>query len=180
MKLVILDRDGVINQDSANFIKNPSEWIPIPGSLEAIALLNQSGFRAAVATNQSGVSRGLFDMATLNSIHDKMHRDLALVGGRIDAVFYCPHSADDNCDCRKPKTGMIKEIGKRFSVELDQAFAIGDAWRDIKAFSDAGCQAILVRTGKGEDTLANGNLPPNVLVFADLNEAVQHIITENP
>ncbi len=179
MKLVILDRDGVINQDSANFIKNPNEWIPIPGSLEAIALLNQSGFRVVVATNQSGVSRGLFDMATLNSIHDKMHRELAFVGGRVEAVFYCPHSADDGCDCRKPKPGMIKEIGKRFSVELDQVFAVGDAWRDIKAFSDAGCKTILVRTGKGEETLKGGNLPEHTLVFADLSEAVQHIITEN-
>lgn len=177
MKLVILDRDGVINQDSANFIKNPNEWIPIQGSLEAIALLNQSGFRIAIATNQSGVSRGLFDMATLNSIHDKMHRELALVGGRIDAVFYCPHSADDNCDCRKPKIGMIKEIGKRFSVELDQVYAIGDAWRDVKAFSDAGCQTMLVRSGKGKETLANGNLPENLLIFADLAEAVQYIVS---
>lgn len=180
MKLVILDRDGVINKDSANFIKNPSEWIPITGSLEAIALLNQSGFRVAIATNQSGVSRGLFDMATLNSIHDKMHRELALVGGRVDAVFYCPHSADDHCDCRKPKTGMIKEIGKRFSVELNQVFAVGDAFRDLQAFADAGCRPILVRTGKGEETLKAGNLPANTLVFADLNEAVQHIISENP
>jgi D-glycero-D-manno-heptose 1,7-bisphosphate phosphatase len=178
MKLVILDRDGVINQDSANFIKNPNEWIPIPGSLEAIALLNQSGFRVAVATNQSGVSRGLFDMATLNSIHDKMHRELALVGGRIDAVFYCPHSADDHCDCRKPKPGMIKEIGKRFSLELNEVFAVGDALRDIQAFTDAGCKTILVRTGKGEETLKSGNLPANTPVFADLNEAVQHIIAE--
>ncbi|MDP3678952.1 MAG: D-glycero-beta-D-manno-heptose 1,7-bisphosphate 7-phosphatase [Methylotenera sp.] len=179
MKLVILDRDGVINKDSANFIKNPSEWIPLTGSLEAIALLNQSGFRVAIATNQSGVSRGLLDMATLNSIHDKMHRELALVGGRVDAVFYCPHSADDHCDCRKPKTGMIKEIGKRFSVELNQVFAIGDAFRDLQAFADAGCQPILVRTGKGEATLKAGNLPANTLIFADLNEAVQHIISEN-
>ncbi|MFA7349668.1 MAG: D-glycero-beta-D-manno-heptose 1,7-bisphosphate 7-phosphatase [Methylotenera sp.] len=179
MKLVILDRDGVINKDSTNFIKNPNEWIPIPGSLEAIALLNQSGFRVAIATNQSGISRGLFDMATLNSIHDKMHRELALVGGRIDAVFYCPHSADDHCDCRKPKIGMIKEIGKRFSVELNQVFAVGDAFRDLQAFADAGCQPILVRTGKGEETLKTGSLPKNTLIFADLNEAVQHIISEN-
>jgi len=178
MKLVILDRDGVINQDSVNFIKNPDEWIPIPGSLEAIALLNQSGFRVAVATNQSGVSRGLFDMVTLNSIHDKMHCELAQVGGRIDAIFYCPHSADDHCDCRKPKTNMIEEIGKRFSVELDQVFAIGDALRDIQAFTNAGCKTILVRTGKGEETLKSGNLPANILAFADLNEAVQHIIAE--
>ncbi|MES2637733.1 MAG: D-glycero-beta-D-manno-heptose 1,7-bisphosphate 7-phosphatase, partial [Pseudomonadota bacterium] len=122
MKLVILDRDGVINVDSVNFIKNPSEWIPIPGSLEAIALLNQSGFRVALATNQSGIARGLFDMVTLNSIHDKMHRALALVGGRIDALFYCPHAADDHCNCRKPKTGMIEDIGRRFSIELNEVY----------------------------------------------------------
>lgn len=179
MKLVILDRDGVINKDSDNFIKNPNEWIAIPGSLEAIALLNQHGFKVAVATNQSGVSRGLFDMTTLNSIHDKMHRELAQVGGRIDAVFYCPHSADDNCDCRKPKPGMIKEIGKRFSVELDKVFAIGDALRDIQAFAEAGCKTILVRTGKGEGTLLAGNLPANTLVFADLSEAVQYIVAQD-
>jgi D-glycero-D-manno-heptose 1,7-bisphosphate phosphatase len=179
MKLVILDRDGVINQDSANFIKNPNEWIPIPGSLEAIALLNQSGYRVAIATNQSGVSRGLFDMATLNCIHDKMLRELAAVGGRIDAVFYCPHSADDHCDCRKPKTGMIKEIAKRFSVELDRVFAVGDALRDIQAFYNSGCQTVLVRTGKGESTLASGGLPANIIVCADLGEAVQHIISAN-
>ncbi len=185
MKLVILDRDGVINQDSANFIKNPNEWIPITGSLEAIALLNQSGFRVALATNQSGVSRGLFDMATLNSIHDKMHRELAHVGGRIDALFYCPHAADDHCDCRKPKTGMIEEIGKRFSVELNEVVAVGDSLRDLQAFADAGCQPILVRTGKGEETLAAAQaqpdkaLPANTWVYADLSEAVQRIITEN-
>lgn len=179
MKLVILDRDGVINQDSANFIKNPDEWIPIAGSLEAIALLNQSGFRVTIATNQSGVSRGLFDMAMLNNIHDKMHRELALAGGRIDAVFYCPHAADDLCDCRKPKPGMIKEIGKRFSVALNQVPAVGDALRDLQAFAEAGCQPILVRTGKGEATLRAGNLPANTLVFADLNEAVQHIISND-
>lgn len=178
MKLVILDRDGVINQDSANFIKSPAEWIPIPGSLEAIALLNQSGFKVAVATNQSGVRRGLFDMATLNSIHEKMHRELALVGGRVEAVFYCPHSADDDCSCRKPKPGMIVEIGKRFSVELSQVFAVGDALRDLQAFASAGCMPVLVRTGKGEETLAGGNLPENTLVFADLHEAVQHILLE--
>lgn len=178
MKLVILDRDGVINKDSDNFIKNPNEWIPIPGSLEAIAQLNQHGFKVAVATNQSGVSRGLFDMATLNSIHDKMHRELAQVGGRIDAVFYCPHSADDNCDCRKPKPGMIKEIGKRFSVELDKVFAIGDALRDIQAFAEAGCKTILVHTGKGEETLKSGKLPAHTLTFADLSAAVQYIIAQ--
>ena len=181
MKLVILDRDGVINVDSANFIKIPSEWIPIAGSLEAIALLNQSGFRVALATNQSGIARGLFDMVTLNSIHDKMHRALGLLGGRIDALFYCPHAADDHCNCRKPKTGMIEDIGRRFSVALNSVYGIGDAYRDLQAFADAGCKPILVKTGKGEETLAQANhsdkpLPKNTLIFADLNEAVQHII----
>ena len=178
MKLVILDRDGVINQDSANFIKNPNEWIALPGSLEAIALLNQSGFRVAIATNQSGIARGLFDMAMLNSINDKMYRALAQIGGRIDAMFYCPHSAEDNCTCRKPKTGMIEDIGRRFSVELADVYAAGDSLRDLQAFSDAGCKPILVRSGKGEETLTDGNLPPNTLIFADLNEAAQHIIAE--
>ena len=178
MKLVILDRDGVINQDSANFIKNPNEWIAIPSSLEAIALLNQSGFRVAIATNQSGIARGLFDMATLNAINDKMHRALAQLGGRIDAMFYCPHAADDHCTCRKPKTGMIEDISRRFSVDLSEVYAVGDSLRDLQAFSDAGCKPILVRSGKGEGTLAAGNLPPNTLIFADLNEAVQHIIAE--
>jgi D-glycero-D-manno-heptose 1,7-bisphosphate phosphatase len=184
MKLVILDRDGVINLDSANFIKNPNEWIALPGSLDAIALLNQSGFRVALATNQSGVGRGLYDMATLNAIHDKMHRALAHVGGRIDALFYCPHTADDNCTCRKPKTGMIDDIARRFSVDLTEVFAVGDSLRDLQAFYDAGCKPILVRSGKGEETLANAklpnlSLPPNTLIFADLGEAVQHIIMEH-
>ena len=178
MKVVILDRDGVINQDSANFIKNPNEWIALPGSLEAIALLNQSGFRVTIATNQSGIARGLFDMATLNAINDKMYRALAQMGGRIDALFYCPHSAEDNCTCRKPKTGMILDIGRRFSVDLNEVYGIGDSLRDLQAFSDAGCKPILVRSGKGEETLMQGHLPKNTLVFADLNEAAQHIIAE--
>ncbi len=179
MKLVILDRDGVINKDSANFIKNTNEWIPLPGSLEAIALLNQSGFHVAIATNQSGIGRGLFDMATLNAINDKMYRALAQLGGRIDAMFYCPHTADDDCNCRKPKTGMIEDIGRRFSVDLVDVYAIGDSLRDLKSFSDSGCKPILVRSGKGEETLAHGGLPKGTLIFADLNEAVQHIIAED-
>jgi D-glycero-D-manno-heptose 1,7-bisphosphate phosphatase len=183
MKLVILDRDGVINQDSANFIKNPNEWIPLPGSLEAIALLNQHGFRVALATNQSGIARGLFDMVTLNAIHDKMHRALAQVGGRIDALFYCPHSADENCGCRKPKTKMIEDIGRRFSVDLAGVPAVGDSLRDLQAFYDAGCQPILVRSGKGEETLAKSQLaehkiPPITWLCDDLADAAQRIIAE--
>ncbi len=183
MKLIILDRDGVINKDSANFIKKPNEWIPIPGSLEAIALLNQSGFRVVLATNQSGISRGLFDMATLNTIHDKMYRALSQLGGRIDAIFYCPHSADDLCECRKPKTGMIEDIGLRFSTNLYNVPCVGDALRDLQAYAKAGCQPILVRTGKGEETLAYSTqvgkeLPKGTWICADLAEAAQHIISE--
>jgi D-glycero-D-manno-heptose 1,7-bisphosphate phosphatase len=176
MKLVILDRDGVINFDSAQFIKSPDEWIPIPGSLEAIAMLNQAGFRVALATNQSGIERGLFDMATLNAIHDKMHRALAQFGGRIDALFYCPHTADSHCNCRKPKSGMLEEISRRFSTDLDGVPSVGDSLRDLQAGLALGAQPILVRTGKGEKTLAEGGLPENTWICADLMDAVQRII----
>ena len=179
MKLVVLDRDGVINVDSVHFIKNTNEWVPIPGSLEAIALLNQSGYRVAIATNQSGISRGLFDMVTLNAIHDKMYRALNTLGGRIDAIFYCPHSADDHCDCRKPKPGMMEEIGRRFGMDMKGVPVVGDALRDLQAGAALGMQPMLVRTGKGEETLAAGNLPEGTRVFANLAEAVQHIISES-
>ena len=174
---MVLDRDGVINLDSVHFIKSTSEWIPISGSLEAIALLNQSGYRVAIATNQSGISRGLFDMVTLNAIHDKMHRALAQLGGRIDAIFYCPHAAEDNCTCRKPKPGMMEEIGSRFGIDLKAVPIVGDALRDLQAGAVLGMQPMLVRTGKGEETLAAGGLPEGTLIFANLAEAVQHIIS---
>jgi D-glycero-D-manno-heptose 1,7-bisphosphate phosphatase len=176
MKLVILDRDGVINKDSPHYIKSTSEWEPIAGSLEAIALLNQNGFRVAVATNQSGISRGIYDMATLNAIHDKMNRALSQVGGRIDALFYCPHANEHNCDCRKPKSGMYKEIGERFGIDLHDVPCVGDSLRDLVAGANVGCHPILVRTGNGEAVLAAGGLPEGTLVFADLAEAAQHII----
>ena len=178
MKLVILDRDGVINFDSVHFIKSPNEWIPIPGSLEAIALLNQSGYRVAVATNQSGISRGLYDMATLNAIHDKMYKALGQLGGRIDALFYCPHANEDLCNCRKPKSGMIEEIGSRFGVDLTEVPCVGDSLRDLVAGANVGAKPILVRTGKGEETLAAGDLPEGTWVCADLAEAAQRIIAE--
>ena len=126
MKLIILDRDGVINYDSDQFIKNPDEWKPLPGSLEAIALLTQAGYRVVVATNQSGVGRGLFDMPALNAIHNKMHKAVAQAGGRIDAVFFCPHAADDDCRCRKPKGGMMEEIAARYNINLKGVPAVGD------------------------------------------------------
>jgi D-glycero-D-manno-heptose 1,7-bisphosphate phosphatase len=168
MKLVILDRDGVINHDSAQFIKSPDEWRPIPGSLEAIARLTQAGYHVVVATNQSGLGRGLFDMATLNAIHEKMHRAVVQAGGRIDAIFYCPHTADSTCECRKPRPGMLKEIALRFHVALEGTPAIGDGLRDLQAAASVGAQPMLVLTGKGVKTLADGGLPQGTQVFSDL------------
>jgi len=176
MKLVILDRDGVINQDSDQFIKNTTEWKPIPGSLEAIAKLNHAGYRVVVASNQSGIGRGLLDMGALNAINDKMYRVLGQVGGRIDALFYCPHAAEANCDCRKPKPGMFFDIAQRFNVNLAGVPSIGDSLRDLQAAAAAGAQPMLVLTGKGAKTKAAGGLPDGTPVFADLAEAVRHIV----
>jgi D-glycero-D-manno-heptose 1,7-bisphosphate phosphatase len=175
MKLIVLDRDGVINFDSDRFIKTPEEWRAIPGSLEAIALLNQRGYRVVVATNQSGIGRGLLNMAAFNAINDKMTRTLAQVGGRIDAVFYCPHAADAHCDCRKPKAGMLREIGRRFNSDLKNVPAVGDALRDLQAAHDVGAEPILVTTGKGKITLKEGNLPADTQVFDDLAEFSRHL-----
>lgn len=178
MKLVILDRDGVINVDSPHYIKSPNEWVPIPGSLEAIALLNQNGYRVAVATNQSGISRGIYDMATLNAIHDKMYRALGQLGARVDALFYCPHANEDNCVCRKPRSGMVEEISRRFNTDLKGVPCVGDSLRDLTPGAKFGTQSILVLTGKGETTLADGGLPEDTWVCADLAEAVRRIIAE--
>ena len=172
MKLVILDRDGVINYDSAAFIKTPDEWKPIPGSLEAIAHLTQAGYRVVVATNQSGISRGLLDMGTLNAINDKMCRAAIQAGGRIDAMFFCPHANTDNCDCRKPATGMFKEISERFGLELKGVPAIGDSLRDLQAAAAVNAIPVLVLTGKGEKTRAEGGLPVNTRIFPNLAAAV--------
>ena len=176
MKLVILDRDGVINQDSDQYIKSPSEWRPLPGSIEAIARLCQGGFRVAVATNQSGIGRGLFDMATLNAINDKMMEMVFRQGGRIDALFFCPHTAEEGCNCRKPRTGMLEEIAARFHTELKGVPAIGDSLRDLQAADAVGAQPILVLTGKGRATQSAGGLPRKTAVFEDLAEATRHLI----
>jgi len=176
MKLIILDRDGVINHDSASYIKSPDEWKPIPGSLEAIALLNQAGYRVLVATNQSGIGRGLFEMATLNEIHNKMHRALGLVGGRVDGIFYCPHTQDADCSCRKPKPGLLEEISRRFGVSLDGIPVIGDALRDLQAAAAVGAQPILVLTGKGKKTRKDGDLPENTITHDDLAAAVHSLL----
>ena len=179
MKLIILDRDGVINHDSDSFIKSPDEWIPLPGSLEAIARLNQAGYRVAVATNQSGVGRGFFSMATLNAIHQKMHTSAQQVGADIDAVFFCPHTQVDNCDCRKPKSGMLVEIAKRFEINLKQesVIVVGDSLRDLQAGFVLGCVPYLVLTGKGQDTVNKGGLPPGTKIYADLAEVVDALLT---
>ena len=175
MKLVILDRDGTINHDSDQFIKSPAEWQPIRGSLEAIARLTQEGWRVVVATNQSGIARGLFDMATLNAIHDTMHRAVHQAGGRIDAIFFCPHAGDANCECRKPKPGMLLEIAKRMNVELDGVPMVGDSLRDLQAAAAAGARPVLVLTGKGRTTRDAGGLPAGTVVVADLAAfAAQH------
>lgn len=175
MKLIVLDRDGVINYDSNQFIKSPDEWKPIPGSLEAIARLNQYNYRVVVATNQSGVGRGLFDMDTLNAIHDKMTKSAAQVGGRIDAIFFCPHPADSTCDCRKPKEGMFLQIAQRFNVDLKGVPTVGDSLRDLQAGAAVGCLPYLVRTGKGEKTAQEGGLPKNVKIFSDLTAVVDSL-----
>ncbi|OYW32584.1 MAG: D-glycero-beta-D-manno-heptose-1,7-bisphosphate 7-phosphatase [Methyloversatilis sp. 12-65-5] len=173
MKLIILDRDGVINYDSDQFIKSPQEWRPIEGSLEAIALLNQFGWRVVVATNQSGVGRGLFDMDTLAAIHEKMHRSLAQTGGRIDAIFFCPHAADSKCACRKPKPGMLLEIASRFNVDLADVPVVGDSLRDLQAADAAGAQPVLVRTGKGTKTEADPALPRGARIYDNLAAMVR-------
>lgn len=168
MKLVILDRDGVINQDSDQYIKSPSEWKPVKGSLEAIARLTQDGYRVVVATNQSGVARGLFDMTTLNSIHDTMHKAVNAAGGRIEAIFFCPHAADADCGCRKPRPGLLLEISKRLNVPLANVPFVGDSLKDLQAAVAAGAQPVLVLTGKGRKTREAGNLPAQTRICADL------------
>lgn len=168
MKLIILDRDGVVNHDSDAYIKSPDEWRPLAGSLDAIARLSKAGYRVVVATNQSGVSRGLFDMATLNAIHTRMIEAVAQAGGRIDAVFFCPHGPDDGCVCRKPKPGMILEILARFRATPADVQLVGDSLRDLQAADAAGCQPVLVLTGKGSKALKAGGLPERTIVRTDL------------
>lgn len=175
MSLIILDRDGVINHDSDDFIKSPAEWEPIEGSLEAITQLNHAGYRVVVITNQSGIARGLFDVGTLSRIHNKTHRMLAQVGGKLEAILYCPHGPDDECVCRKPLDGAFTELAHRLRIDLNGVLAVGDSLRDIKAAQAAGATPILVKTGKGEKTLAAG-IPDGVAVYDDLAAAVTAIL----
>lgn len=178
MKLIILDRDGVINQDSDNFIKSVDEFIPLPGSLEAIARLNQAGYRVAVATNQSGVARGYYDIATLNAMHDKLRRLLAVHGGSIEMIAFCPHGPDDNCDCRKPKPGLYRDIAQRMEMPLEGIPIIGDSLRDLEAARAVAACPILVRTGKGQSTVDKGVGLDDIPIYDDLLAAVNALLEE--
>jgi D-glycero-D-manno-heptose 1,7-bisphosphate phosphatase len=168
MKLVILDRDGVVNQDSDDYIKSPEEWTPLAGSLEAIARLHREGYRVVIATNQSGVARGLFTLDTLARIHNKMLDLVRDKGGEIDAIFFCPHGPDDGCRCRKPLPGLYEEIADRLKVNLGGVWTVGDTERDVVAATAVGAKAALVRTGKGQRTLKKSKSLNGVPVFADL------------
>ncbi|MHB1198241.1 MAG: D-glycero-beta-D-manno-heptose 1,7-bisphosphate 7-phosphatase [Polaromonas sp.] len=182
MKLIIIDRDGTLNSDSDEFVKTPDEFIPLPGALEAIARLNHAGWHVVIASNQSGLGRGLFDVAALNAIHAKMHKLLAAVGGRIDAVFYCPHSPEESCRCRKPLTGLFEQIGARFGVQLKDVPAVGDSVRDVQAGAAAGCEPHLVLTGKSARHRADGpggqpeGLPAGTMLHADLSAFADFIL----
>jgi D-glycero-D-manno-heptose 1,7-bisphosphate phosphatase len=178
LPLVILDRDGVINKESAEFVKNPDEWIPIEGSLEAIARICRAGYAVAIITNQSGIARRLFTTADLNDIHIKMLQQLKDLGGDIEAILFCPHGPDDGCQCRKPKPGLFEELVNRMSVRLDNVYAVGDSERDLIAAHAAGAKPVLVTTGNGKKTREDiagyksrwvENLPvfENLAAFAD-------------
>ena len=175
MKLVILDRDGTINHDSDHYIKSLDEWRPIKGSIEAIARLTQAGYRVVVATNQSGIARGLFTTRTLFEMHDALQRAAVQAGGRVDAFFFCPHADAAGCECRKPKPGMLLEVARRFNVSLAETYMVGDSLKDVQAAVAAGARPVLVLTGKGAKTQAEGKLPPGTRVFADLAAFAEHL-----
>ena len=176
MKLIILDRDGVINEDSDDYIKSPDEWIPIAGSLEAIGALSQNGFKVIIITNQSGIGRKIFSIEMLNAIHKKMSINLAQYGGVIDGIFFCPCAPEENCNCRKPKSGLYNEVSDRLQISLENVFCVGDKITDIQAAQNAGARPILVKTGKENDD--SGNIPKNIPIYDDLLSFVNKIITE--
>jgi D-glycero-D-manno-heptose 1,7-bisphosphate phosphatase len=178
--LIILDRDGVINEDSDEYIKSPNEWHAIKGSLKAIAKLNKAEFKVVVVTNQSGVGRGLFSAQTLAEIHAKMLNKLEKVGGRLNGIYVCPHSPDENCNCRKPNIGLLEEVKAQYSNNFQQAIFIGDTIKEVQAAEKIGCRAILVRTGKGERTLQNHpELKKTIPIYADLKDAVSAILNKS-
>ena len=177
MSLIILDRDGVINYESHEYIKSPPEWIPIPGSLKAIAALNQAGFKVVVATNQSGIARGLFDLSMLEKIHAKLQAELMAEGGLLMDIFFCPHHPKEGCFCRKPQPGLFLQIRDKYAVNLSEVFFVGDSLSDIHAAKNAGCKPLLVLTGNGQKTLttyAEARTIPSFLNLAQLAEFVIH------
>ncbi|QIE84741.1 D-glycero-beta-D-manno-heptose 1,7-bisphosphate 7-phosphatase [Pseudomonas nitroreducens] len=176
MKLLILDRDGVINQDSDDYIKSLAEWIPIPSAITAIARLSKAGWTVAVATNQSGIARGYYDLATLESMHARLRELVAEQGGELGMVVYCPHGPDDGCDCRKPKPGMLRQIAQHYGVDLTGVWFVGDSRGDLDAALAVDCLPVLVKTGKGERTLAK-TLPEGTLVFDDLAAVADHLLS---
>ena len=181
LKLVILDRNGSVNVHRDDFVKSETEWSPLPGALEAIARLNHAGWHVVIASNQSGLGRGLFDVASLNAMHAKMHKMLAAVGGRIDAVFFCPHSPDENCDCRKPKSGLFRQIGERYGIDLNGVPTVGDSLRDLQAGAAAGCEPHLLLTGMGEACRGVHPLPAGypagTVVHENLAAFAQHLLS---
>jgi D-glycero-D-manno-heptose 1,7-bisphosphate phosphatase len=180
-KLVILDRDGTINQDRDDYVKSAAEWLPLPGALEAIARLNHAGWRVVVASNQSGLGRGLFDVAALNDMHAKMHKLLTAAGGRIDAVFYCPHSPEETCNCRKPLPGLYEQIGERYGMDLKGVHTVGDSLRDLQAGAAAGCSPHLVYTGKSEKLKGQAlpvDLPQGTVVHDDLGAFADWLLAQ--
>jgi D-glycero-D-manno-heptose 1,7-bisphosphate phosphatase len=175
-KLIILDRDGVINYDSDAYIKSPEEWIPITSSLQAISQLNKAGYRIAIATNQSGIGRGYYDLASLDAMHQKMQRLLKPLGGYIDHIECCPHLPDANCECRKPKAGMLLKIAKKFTSNPQNIVMVGDTIGDYNAAINAGMSFVLVKTGKGQRTLATGKYPKNQAVYENLASYVSQLL----
>lgn len=175
MKLLILDRDGVINHDSDAYIKSVEEWLPLPGSIEAIAQLSKAGWTVAVATNQSGIARGYYDLAVLEAMHEHLRELVAEQGGEVGLIVYCPHGPDDGCDCRKPKPGMLKVIAEHYAVPLAGVWFVGDSLGDLEAAKAVDCQPVLVKTGKGEKTLGK-TLPVDTLIFDDLAAIAAELI----
>jgi D-glycero-D-manno-heptose 1,7-bisphosphate phosphatase len=178
VKLVILDREGVVNRSVEGYVLTPEQWEPLPGSLDAIARLQHAGFSVAVATNQAALSRGLFDMSTLNAIHRRMARLAEAAGGRIDAIAVCPHSPEQDCRCRKPRPGMLLELIDRFGVSPGQTSMIGDRMADIQAGVVAGCRTFLVRSGSGRETEDSGQVPSQVAVCDDLADATRQLLSD--
>jgi len=175
-KIIVLDRDGVINRDSSEYIKTPDEWLPIPGSLEAIAKLVDHGFRIFIATNQSGIGRGLFNEATYKTIEQRMIECIESAGGHVEGVFYCPHGPEAQCDCRKPMGGLLLQIEEATGQKLAGCFLVGDSLRDLQAAETVAAQGILVLTGNGRKTLAGLDADHGVPVFDDLSGAVEWVI----